>query len=272
MEHTDEELDAFAEWEQQAWTTRAIPYAAEIVQLTRGGAGFLLDAAEVGPGSRLLDVATGPGVVAVAGKDRGANVIGVDQAQSMVEIARAAGVDARQAGVEQLPFNQGEFDAVVAGFLLNHLARPVEGVSEMARVCRGRVALSVWDLPELNLALGLYAPVVESLALSAVAPPGPDSHLFADRARFTALLSDAGLSDVTVTQVGWTLTVDPGAWFDAVAVGTPRTGAVLAAATPDQRAAARERYVAMATGRFGSADGLVTLPAAAVIGSGRSRP
>jgi len=45
---------------------------------------------------------------------------------------------------------------------------------------------------------------------------------------------------------------------------------VLAAATADQRATLRERYVERATTMFGSADGLVTLPAAAVVGSGRS--
>ncbi|MFN2502787.1 MAG: methyltransferase domain-containing protein [Acidimicrobiales bacterium] len=50
------------------------------------------------------------------------------------------GVDARQAAVEQLPFDDSFFDALVAGFLLNHLARPFTGVAEMARVCRGLVA------------------------------------------------------------------------------------------------------------------------------------
>ena len=62
----------------------------------------------------------------------------------------------------------------------------------------------------------------------------------------------------------------PGAWFDAVATGTPRTGAVLAAASPEQRAVLRKRYIEAVTVSHGSAGGLVTLPAAAVVASGRS--
>ncbi|MDQ4132249.1 MAG: methyltransferase domain-containing protein [Actinomycetota bacterium] len=272
MSHTEEELDAFASWERDAWTTRAAPYADDIASLTRGAVDALLDAADVGAGCRLLDVATGPGVVALAAKERGADVIAVDQAEGMVALAGAAGVDARQAAVEQLPFDDAEFDAVVAGFLLNHLARPLSGSAEMTRVCRGAVAVSVWDVPEANPALGLFAPVVQSLRIPDVVPPGPDSHRFADVARLADLLAAAGLVDITVERVRWTLTVDAGAWFDAVAAGTPRTGAVLAAATAEQRAALRERYVELATTRFGAADGSVVLPASAVVGSGRAKP
>ena len=74
-------------------------YAKDIASLTRGTADALLDAAEVSAGSRVLDVATGPGVVAPAAQKRGADVIAVDQAEGMVAIAPAAGVDARQAAV-----------------------------------------------------------------------------------------------------------------------------------------------------------------------------
>jgi SAM-dependent methyltransferase len=269
VRHADEELDAFANWERQAWEARAAPYAQGITDLTRGAAGALLDAAEVTAGSQMLDVATGPGVVALAARQRGVGVVAVDQAAAMVEIARAAGLDAGQAGAERLPFPDGAFDAVVAGFLLNHLARPEAGVVEMARVCRGRVAVSVWDRPAANPALGLFGPVLDSLGLADMVPPGPDSQLYADDDRLVALLGAAGLDDVRVTRVGWRVTVEPGAWFDAVAAATPRTGAALAAATPEQRAVLRERYVEMAGATHASADGMVALPASAVVGSGR---
>ena len=269
MGHTDEQLDAFARWERQAWETRATPYAEAIAELTRGAAESLLDAAEVTAGRRLLDVATGPGVVALAARDRGAEVVAVDQAEAMVAIARAAGLDARRAPAEELPFDDAAFDAVVAGFLVNHLARPREGVDEMARVCRARLAVSVWDVAAANPVLGLFGPVVQSLGLPDAVPPGPEGDLYAEESRLTSLLSDAGIDDPRVMRVRWTVTVEPGWWFDAVAASTPRTGAVLAAADAEQRAELRERYVTLARRRFGSAEGLVTLPAAALVGSGR---
>jgi len=272
MDHTGDQLDAFALWERQVWETRAAPYAQDMVRLTVGAADALLDAAAVVAGSQVLDVATGPGVVAVVAQNRGAAVVAVDQAEAMVDLARTAGVDARQAGVEQLPFADATFDAVVAGFLLNHLARPAAGVAELARVCRGRLALSVWDVPAANPVLGLFGSVASSVASPAVVPPGPESDRFADDDRLTSLLTDAGLDDVAIGRVGWTITVDPGDWFDAIAAGTPRTGAVLAAAPAEQLSALRERYVEVATASYGGADGLVTLPAGAVVGSGRPRP
>ena len=270
MGHTDGELDAFAAWERRSWEVRAESYAAGITDLTRGAVGALLDAAGVTAGWRVLDVATGPGVVALGARDRGAEVVAVDQAEAMVGLARAAGIDARQAPADRLPFDDGAFDAVVAGFLVNHLARPTGTVAELARVCRGRVAVSVWDEPGANPALGLFGVVAQRFEVAAAVPPGPDSSLYADDDRLGSLLAGAGLDDVRVTRVGWTLTVDPGAWFDAVAAGTPRTGAVLAAVSAGQRAALRERYAEAATESYGGPGGLVTLPASAVVGSGRA--
>ena len=269
MTHTDEQLEAFASWERQSWETCAASYAASITDLTRGAADALLDAADVTAGTALLDVATGPGVVALAARSRGAEVIAVDQSEAMVTLARAAGLDARQASADDLPFETGAFDAVVAGFVINHLPRPVEAIAELSRVRKARVAVSVWDVPAANPALGLFGAVAESFDIADSVPPGPDSSLFADDARLTSLLAAAGLVDIRITRVSWTLTVAPGAWFDAVAAGTPRTGAVLAAASAEQRAGLRRLYVETASASYGGPEGLVVLPAVAVVGSGR---
>jgi SAM-dependent methyltransferase len=267
---TEEELDAFARWERGAWEARAAAYGRAIPALTQGAADGLLDAAEVTSGTGLLDVAAGPGVVSVAARRRGAHVLAVDQAKAMVDTARAAGVEAWPASAERLPFRDAAFEAVVAGFLLNHLARPGEGVAELARVCRGRVALSVWDVPEANPALGLFGAVSQSAAVAGGVPPGPDSHTFADDGRFAALLRHAGLADVRVDRIRWSITVEPRTWFDAVAAGTPRTGALLAAASADERERLRERYAEVALRLHAAGSGSVVLPATAVVGSGRS--
>ena len=271
MNHADDQLNAFATWERQVWETRAASYAKSITALTRGAADALLDAADVTAGTELLDAGCGPGVVGLAAQRRGAEVTAVDQSEAMVALARSAGVDARQAGADQLPFETGTFDAAVAGFLINHLPRPVEGVGELARVSKARVAVSVWDAPDANPALGLFGRVVQSFDLADPIPPGPDNSLYSDDGRLTALLAAAGLADIRITRMAWALTVEPGAWFDAVAAGTPRTGGVLAAASVERRAEVRELYVETASGAYAGPDGLVTLPAAAVIASG-ARP
>lgn len=269
MAHTEQELDAFGEWERAAWEVRAAPYAASLGDLTRGSIPALLDAAGVTVGTRVLDVGTGPGFVAHAALARRAVVSAADQSSAMVEIACAAGVDAVVAPVEQLPYGAGSFDAVVAGYLLNHLPRPEAALASLARVLRpgGRVALTVWDLPDANPALGLFGPVVSALGLTAVVPPGPDAQRFSDDTAMSALLAGS-LTDVRVERVGWTVAVEPGAWFDAVAAATPRTGAVLAAASDEQRAQLRAHYVEVAVADFGTSDGRVQLPASAVLGSG----
>lgn len=266
--HTEQQLDEFGEWERVAWEVRAAPYAASLGDLTRGSVPALLDAAAVGTGTRVLDVGTGPGFVALAAAERGAQVRAADQSTAMVEIARQAGVDAVRAAVEQLPFDDGSFDAVVAGYLLNHLPRPEAAVASLARVLRpgGRVALTVWDVPSANPALGLFGPVTAAVGLAPAAPPGPDAQRFSSDDAMLDLLGSAFV-DAAVARVRWSVTVEPGAWFDAVASATPRTGAALAAATDEQRAQLREAYVAVAREQYGASDGRVELPAAAVVGS-----
>lgn len=268
-QHSEEQLDAFAAWERAAWESRAQPYATDLTRLTGPGAQPLLDAAAVTVGTRLLDVATGPGVVAAAALARFAEVTAVDQSAPMVDIATRFGIDAQVAGADDLPFEDGAFDAVVAGFLLNHLARPEAAVAEMARVCRGRLAMTVWDLPDRNPALGLFGPVAAEVGVVAEAPPGPDAARFADEGEARRLLAD--LDDVRVQRVTWTLEVEPGAWFDAVGASTPRTGAVIAAATAEQRSQMRRRYVETTSSAYPAPHGRVALPVAAVVLSGAVR-
>jgi SAM-dependent methyltransferase len=243
-----------------------VSYAASLGDLTSGSIGSLLDAVAAGPGTRLLDVGTGPGFVARAAIERGAVVRAVDQSAAMVQISRAGGVDAVESGAETLPFGGETFDAVVGGYVLNHLPRPGAAIAEFWRVLvsGGRLAMTIWDVPSANPAIGLSGPVVSDLGLTAVVPTGPDAYLFCDGTRSRDLL--AGWEGVRLDRVRWSINVAPGAWFDAVADATPRTGAVLAQAGPVLRAKARQQYVEVAGRLFGAGgDGVVTLPATAVL-------
>jgi SAM-dependent methyltransferase len=111
----------------------------------------LLEAAEVEPGLRVLDVGCGPGALAAraAGIVGPAQVAAVEPSQPFAEACRerVPGVDVRVAAAESLPFADATFDAVLSQLVVNFLTDAPRGVAEMRRVARPRgvVAACVWD-------------------------------------------------------------------------------------------------------------------------------
>jgi len=104
-----------------------------------------VDLARVGPGSRALDVATGTGDLAIALAARGADVVGSDFSEGMLERARAksAAVRWEQANALALPYDDGSFEAATVGFGARNFSDLRAGLAEMARVVRpgGRVVV-----------------------------------------------------------------------------------------------------------------------------------
>jgi SAM-dependent methyltransferase len=98
------------------------------------------------PGERVLDVGCGLGEVAARAARTGAAVTGVDLAEGMIERARRRpeAVDWRVANCEALPFADDSFDAVVSSFGVIFARDPGRAAAELARVCRGRIALTAW--------------------------------------------------------------------------------------------------------------------------------
>jgi SAM-dependent methyltransferase len=90
--------------------------------------------AEVSP-RRVLEVGCGTGWFAARVQgELGADVVGIDQSERMVDLARAAGVDARVGDVQELPFDDGSFDCVAANWMLYHVPDLHRGLAEIARV------------------------------------------------------------------------------------------------------------------------------------------
>src|SRR5437588_11972773 len=83
-----QDTQAFHQFEHAGWETAAHAYHQSWTALTMQAAGPLLDTAHVGSGTRLLDVATGPGHVAGLAAARGASAVGVDFADAMLALAR----------------------------------------------------------------------------------------------------------------------------------------------------------------------------------------
>jgi demethylmenaquinone methyltransferase / 2-methoxy-6-polyprenyl-1,4-benzoquinol methylase len=109
------------------------------------------DLARVGPGSRALDVATGTGDLAIALARRGADVVGSDFSEGMLDIARAKSPDVRweQANALSLPYDDDVFDAATVGFGARNFSDLERGIGEMARVVRpgGRVVVLEITVP-----------------------------------------------------------------------------------------------------------------------------
>ena len=105
-------------FEHAGWQQAAAHYTATFAQATRGFVDVLLDAARVGAGMRVLDLACGPGLVAAAAAERGALPVGIDFSSAMIASARGGHPGILFAGgdAEALPFTEGSFDAVVANF------------------------------------------------------------------------------------------------------------------------------------------------------------
>lgn len=87
-------------------------------------------------------------------RETGAAVTAIDLSPRMVELARERGVDARVGDVQELPFEDGSFDAVVAAWMLYHVPDLDRAIAEVARVLRpGGIAIAVTndahDLAEL---------------------------------------------------------------------------------------------------------------------------
>lgn len=118
-----------------------------------------LRVAKIRPGERVLDLATGTGITAIAARERGAAVTGVDLTPELLAVARSKakdagfeGIDFREGDAEQLPFADAAFDVVVS--TCGHMFAPDQPkvAAELARVTRpgGRVVFLAWT-PEGGL-------------------------------------------------------------------------------------------------------------------------
>jgi SAM-dependent methyltransferase len=195
------DVEGFRAFEQAGWESvgKAVKYESAWGPITRRTVGPLLEVAGVRPDSHVLDVATGPGYVAAAASRRGAVVVGVDIATSMVSLARRLhpGIEFRHSPAERLPFPDGSFDAVVGNFIIIHLAEPEKAVAEACRVLKpgGRAAFTLWDTPGRARFLGVLLDAVATIGAKPPGhmPPGPPIFQFADDPEFRRLLLTAGL-------------------------------------------------------------------------------
>jgi ubiquinone/menaquinone biosynthesis C-methylase UbiE len=161
----------------------------------------LVTTAEVQPGQRVLDVASGRGAVLFPCAERVGHtgeVIGIDLADEMV---RATNAEAAQRGIsgrvqvmdaEHLDFADSIFDRVLCGFGIMFFPNQVRSLGEFRRVMKpgARIALSTWRVSQTS---EIEAAMTE-LGMQRTRPPGwitePDA--------LSKLLAAAGFTGVSV--------------------------------------------------------------------------
>ncbi len=162
----------------------------------------------VRPGSRVLDVACGTGVVSreaaiLAGT--GGSVAGVDLGEPTVAIARshpvqenAAPIDYAQADATVLPFDAEDFDVALCQQGLQFFPERAAALAEMRRVLKpgGHVAIATWkDIePPFSAIADALAQHINTEAAQMMYSP----FTLGDGATLAQLMSDAGFREVTV--------------------------------------------------------------------------
>ena len=119
----------------------------------------MVAAVDAAPGERVLDVATGTGLVARALVRRyGCTVVGIDQSREMLAQAQrglarepdlADRITLLEGEAERLPFEDGSFDHLTFTYLLRYVEDPAATLRELARVVRpgGRIASLEFAVP-----------------------------------------------------------------------------------------------------------------------------
>jgi demethylmenaquinone methyltransferase/2-methoxy-6-polyprenyl-1,4-benzoquinol methylase len=123
---------------------------------------------EARPAERVLDVATGTGMVAEAlVRSYGCSVVGLDQSPEMLSGAQAkldrdpqlaSRVELVRGEAESLPFADGEFDHLTFTYLVRYVDDPAATLAELSRVVRtgGRIASLEFMLPPNPIARALW--------------------------------------------------------------------------------------------------------------------
>jgi SAM-dependent methyltransferase len=188
-------LSAAAQVQRRLWGTNPRAWADLAEAHNQPLFEAVLDAAQVSPGTRLLDVGCGSGLTLMLAAQRGARPSGLDVSPGLLDVARGRlpGADLREGDMEFLPFGDAAFDAVTGVNAFQFAGDPQKALREAARVTRpgGRVVASLFAAPERSQGTVVHQ------AMSALIPPeqAADHAPYALSApgNLEAALTDAGL-------------------------------------------------------------------------------
>jgi SAM-dependent methyltransferase len=235
----------------------------------------LLDAAAISSGTRVLELACGPGGLGMAAAERvgpDGEVVLSDVAAEMTAIAarRAAerglaNVTTRELDLERIAEPDASYDAVLCREGLMFALEPERAVAEIRRVLRpeGRFALAVWGPRDRNPWLGIVLDAVGAQLGAPVPPPGiPGPFALGDPAQLRELVG-AEVDEVSVPLHADSFDV----WWSRTTALAGPLSKMLAVQPPDTLDAIRAR-AREAARAYETEDGL-HFPGVSLMASGR---
>ena len=268
------------EWTEDATVAAWRKWQAPLSAFTRGATEAVLEAAQLRPGMRVLDLASGvgdPSLFVAEAVGPSGHVVATDLGPGMIgladEVARARSlrnIEFRVANVEALPFPDESFDVVTCRFGVMFFPDQLKAFRECLRVLKrgGRVAFVVWgrrEQPFLGTTVGILMKYVE------VPPPDPDAphaFMFGERGLLKSRLEAAGFAqvreEVRTVQARWSGSAEE-YWQQFTEVAAPFRPLV-AKLTSETRVRAETEILA---GLRKLSDGTaITMPLEIVIGTG----
>lgn len=208
----------FRDSERLGWDARSGAYENATARATRQSIPALLAHARLFPGARVLDAGCGPGYVAACAELLGASATGIDFSQAMIDAARGAFPNIRfQVGdVEELPFPDRSFDAVLSNIVLFHVVDPDRAMSEAIRVMTdgGRFVFSQWLGPDASDCYRMLFDVLRDHADMSRADPAPDAYALSDRNQAAEKMRKAGFDNIAFEEVENVLHAEGPSFFD----------------------------------------------------------
>lgn len=230
----DFDPETIRQFEHAGWERAAAAYAGTFAHASGAYVEALLERAAVGAGTRVLDIACGPGLVTRAAAARGAAATGYDFSAAMLREARAAHpqLSFEHGDAEVMPFADGTFDAVVSNFGMHHFPHPDRAAAEAWRVLGpGRsFAFSSWADPARNTAWRLLFDAIRAEGDPAAAKTPPSGGGLAQMDAVLAVLRGAGFVEVAAGfETREWIVADAADLVASLRRGTVRTAALIEA-------------------------------------------
>jgi SAM-dependent methyltransferase len=269
--------DSFKMAQREGWDSVARGWKDWWVSIEKGAQKLsqrLIELAEIKPGQRVLDVATGigePSITAAKVVGTSGHVLATDISRQMLAIAKERAaflrlqdiIEFKESDAENLDLANSSFDAALCrwGLMLFPNLDTAIGKIYSSLVSGGRLAAAVWadatKVPIINLATRIIGSEVQM----SVPPPGvPNPFSLADTNKLENSLARAGFRDIHVDRVIVTFEFDSGEDYCRYCQAVSASARTALSKVTEERKEDVWRKVAKEAARnYGTANGLVKM-------------